>query len=178
MTPSRSAISLKAEGLDGIEVVGSGKSVIPWVRIQCETLTICPSASEEGCVGSRPVMNFSVSAWHFVRAVSNVGEFGFIPGGSANSPLALGSGKFGTPWVRIQRVYVSAPMTFDDSPVAATVVVVALDPLLATSGDGPLPQADSPKPTEATAMRARAPRVRSRLFLIERRSTKMMVTPK
>src|ERR1700730_9694868 len=54
ITPSISEITppgLPAgKGLDGTDVLGSGKSEMPCRRMHCATFTICASACAEGCV--------------------------------------------------------------------------------------------------------------------------------
>ncbi len=82
---------------------------MPCRRMHCATLTIRASACEEGCVvepgaGKPPP---DVSFWHFDCAALNAGDEASIPAPREKPPLALGSGKLGTPFERMHWAYFS-----------------------------------------------------------------------
>ena len=116
ITPSISEIvppGLPAgKGFDGTEVLGSGKSEMPCRRMHCATLSICASACAEGCVvvpgpgGPPPGSSF----WHVARAALNAGDDGLSPAPAwkRKPPPAFGSGKLGTPLMRMHWAYFSA----------------------------------------------------------------------
>jgi hypothetical protein len=100
ITPSISLITpTKPARSDGTEILGSGKSEIPCRRMHWATLSIFASELAEG--GGPEPGPAGRNFWHFACAASNAGDERSVPAGSRKPPLALGSGKSGTPLERM-----------------------------------------------------------------------------
>src|SRR5580693_5460981 len=94
-------------GSGGTEVLGSGKSEMPWARMHWETFTICATAWADGGgpePGPRPPPGKSF--WHVACAALNAGDARSIPALTWKPP-PVGSGKLGTPLERMHLVYAS-----------------------------------------------------------------------
>src|SRR5271155_1675695 len=81
------------------ENVGSGKSVSPCERMQVENFSACACAC--ACWAGLGALPPPVYFWHFCDADWNCGEVGLMPLPWI-TPCPLGSGKFGTPFARMQ----------------------------------------------------------------------------
>jgi hypothetical protein len=122
-TPPRPIAMLKEAGLVGGVSVGSGKPETPCARMHSDMASISRFACAEGgpCLpGPPPGISFAHRDW----ADWNAGDCGLIP-----EPLwiwipppPLGSGKFGTPWERMQLAKASP------EPAAAAGLGVLDDP--------------------------------------------------
>src|SRR5215469_8275747 len=85
--------------LPGGLVVGSGKLGTPCFRMHCAVATSCSFCCSEACVGGPPPGN---SFLQMARAASTAGEAGLTPvPAMLIPPLPVGSGKLGTPWLRM-----------------------------------------------------------------------------
>ena len=115
IAPSSSAMNPYSGGpsLGGTEVLGSGNQEMPRPRMHCETFSVRARVCLEGWVawpgGGTPGRGWS--CWHFTCAALNGGDKGSVPPGPGWSwkfPLAVGSGKVGTPLARIHAANSSA----------------------------------------------------------------------
>jgi hypothetical protein len=107
--------------LDRGELVGSGNSEIPCLRIHTDTLRILASAC--GDEASGPGGPFGSRRWHECAADWNAGDCTML-GEPIRTvwPLTFGSGKFGTPWERMHL----ENATPDVTALAADAEVLAL----------------------------------------------------
>lgn len=85
-----------------------GKLGTPCERMQAENFSACACAW--ACLAGLGGLPAPMYFWHFFMAASNCGEFGLMPSLEPNwiAPWPLGSGKFGTPFVRMQAANFSA----------------------------------------------------------------------
>jgi len=102
-TPGRPIAKLYLLMSAGGEAVGSGKPETPWARMHCAMV----SHSARCCAAAPPFGGAAASGSSFAqseRAALNDGEAGLIPEpiGIWMPPPLEGSGKFGTPWLRMQ----------------------------------------------------------------------------
>jgi hypothetical protein len=120
-TPPRPMAIENSSGLDGGgPSVGSGKPLTPWARMHFDSASISFSACSDGGP-ALPGLLLGSSFAHLVCAALNAGEDVLIPelGLSWMSPSGPGSGKFGTPWLRMQSTYARAGVLVLPAAVAA-----------------------------------------------------------
>jgi hypothetical protein len=72
-----------------------------------DSASICSMSCADG-VPSPPDLPAGMSFAHLASAAVNAGDDGLIPSGSWMPPSGPGSGKFDTPWLRMQSTYASA----------------------------------------------------------------------
>jgi hypothetical protein len=105
-------------------LAGSGKFVMPWLRMQAENFSAEASALAcwAGLGGPPGLSSFPHLAW----AASNCGDWGLMPllGVITVAPLPFGSGKFGTPLERMHAEYLMP------APAAPWIETAATLPLL------------------------------------------------
>src|SRR4030088_2857140 len=147
---------LKAGDPSG-SVAGSGKFGTPWARMHSANLTYSRRSARNWAF----VPPLGIKDLHAFEAAGNRGDLlmSFTLGGSC--PLALGSGKFGTPWARTHRAKASSCETNDDDAPPVPVddglpLDDGLPPHAAVSSTRPAVTARTP------ARRGRAPHQRRR----------------
>lgn len=132
--------------------IGSGKFGTPWSRMH-----LVVSSARVICCSLAFVLGSpsGISSKHLACADLKVGESGLmrVPAKLMPPSPPSGSGKFVTPWARMHSAYFSAsvsdlPEEFDGPEF---VVVVVVEPVLATPGDPEPPQAAKSTTTAASA---------------------------
>jgi hypothetical protein len=110
----------------GGELVGSGKFATPCARMHLASVSSWSLRLSDG--GPRPAggcASFPQDCW----ADLNAGDWVLMSFGTTSPPVALGSGKFGTPWARMHCAYASSgpplarvPLGLLEDPQAAIAV--------------------------------------------------------
>lgn len=134
---------------------GSGKLGTPWARMHLEYFSSWARFCGELALVPPPISRAQV-----FRALMNCGERVLMPidGVITVPPLLDGSGKFGTPWLRMQAAKASPP---DPLLVADGVALALLDGALATPGLAGLDEhATVSRPTAASPATAEPARHR------------------
>jgi hypothetical protein len=146
--PPLPTIALLPAGLDGGEVLGSGKPEIPCLRIHADTSSIRACACEDG--GSELGGPFGSRRWHERKADWNAGD-SMVLGEPIRTawPLTFGSAKFDTPCERMHL----ENATPDSTALAADAEVLA--PPVGLVELPPHPAISTP-PRRATAVSSRA----------------------